>query len=98
MVSPPDSGSKGTVIGIDHLSGLTDLSVRNLRSDGVEVGPGKGIEIVTGDGRKGKPLEFFMTLWLMHGLFPKAGSPEVCVSHRCQAVSPADGHSWRSAV
>ncbi|GHJ86454.1 hypothetical protein NliqN6_2856 [Naganishia liquefaciens] len=53
MVSPTDSDIKGTVIGIDHLSGLTDLSVRNLKNDGVETGSGKGIEIVTGDGRNG---------------------------------------------
>lgn len=82
MIAPPDSDGKGRVIGIDHLSGLTDLSVRNLRSDGVEVDSGKGVDIVTGDGRKGKPLQFLVALWLMNGLFPKAGCPEVCVSYR----------------
>lgn len=53
MVSPADSKVKGIVIGIDHLPGLTDLATRNLKSDGIEVGQGQGIEIVTGDGRKG---------------------------------------------
>jgi protein-L-isoaspartate(D-aspartate) O-methyltransferase len=53
MVSSSESNFKGQVIGIDHLPGLTALATRNLKSDGIEVGPGKGIEIVTGDGRKG---------------------------------------------
>ncbi|KAI5452710.1 hypothetical protein NCC49_000459 [Naganishia albida] len=52
MVSPSPL-KQGLVVGIDHLPGLTDLSRHNLRNDGIEVGEGKGIEITTGDGRKG---------------------------------------------
>ncbi|KAJ9096879.1 hypothetical protein QFC20_006348 [Naganishia adeliensis] len=47
----PSTEKQGLVVGIDHLPGLTDLSKRNLQNDGIEVG--KGIEIVTGDGRNG---------------------------------------------
>jgi hypothetical protein len=54
MISPSQE-KQGLVVGIDHLPGLTDLSRRNLQKDGIEVGEGKGIEIVTGDGRKGTP-------------------------------------------
>lgn len=50
MVSP-STDHQGLVVGIDHLPGLTDLSKRNLHNDGIELG--KGIEIVTGDGRNG---------------------------------------------
>lgn len=57
MVSPSPL-KQGLVVGIDHLPGLTDLSRQNLRNDGIEVGEGKGIEIITGDGRKGMPLPF----------------------------------------
>jgi hypothetical protein len=53
MVSSSESNVNGHVIGIDHLPGLTALATRNLKSDGIEVGPEHGIEIVTGDGRKG---------------------------------------------
>lgn len=49
----PSTEKQGLVVGIDHLPGLTDLSKRNLQSDGIEVG--KEIEIVTGDGRNGTP-------------------------------------------
>jgi hypothetical protein len=51
----PSQEKQGLVVGIDHLPGLTDLSRRNLQNDGIEVGEGKGIEIVTGDGRQGAP-------------------------------------------
>lgn len=54
MTSSSKPGQRGLVVGIDHLPGLTDLSTRNLKSDGIEPSEDSGIEIVTGDGRKGK--------------------------------------------
>ncbi|KAJ9107278.1 hypothetical protein QFC21_000725 [Naganishia friedmannii] len=55
MIASPQAGKGGVVVGIDHLPGLTDLSRRNLKNDGIELSKGSGIEIVTGDGRKGWP-------------------------------------------
>lgn len=55
MTSSPQPKGDGMVLGIDHLPGLTDLSRRNLKNDGVDLSEGSGIEIVTGDGRKGWP-------------------------------------------
>ncbi|KAL1405291.1 hypothetical protein Q8F55_008918 [Vanrija albida] len=46
---------RATVIGIDHISGLTDLSRANLAKDGVALGGEEGIDIVLGDGRAGWP-------------------------------------------
>lgn len=50
-------GARGLVVGIDHVSYLTELSTRQVKSD-----PGLadrldtgGIKIVTGDGRYGVP-------------------------------------------
>ncbi|WOO85844.1 Protein-L-isoaspartate(D-aspartate) O-methyltransferase [Vanrija pseudolonga] len=40
-----------TVIGIDHIRGLTDMSRANLAKDGVALGVAHGIDIVLGDGR-----------------------------------------------
>ncbi|KAL7412622.1 Pcmt1-prov protein [Mrakia frigida] len=48
----------GKVVGIDHLSGITDLSIKNLKKDGRGDALSRGeIEVVTGDGRKGYPSE-----------------------------------------
>jgi hypothetical protein len=58
MTSSPQPKGDGMVLGIDHLPGLTDLSRRNLKNDGVDLSEGSGIEIVTGDGRKGICLAF----------------------------------------
>ncbi|KAL7423914.1 hypothetical protein Q5752_001499 [Cryptotrichosporon argae] len=60
-----------TVVGIDHVQGLIDLSVRNLRADGVDVAQSAGTRVaaspassassagkvvmVCGDGRQGAP-------------------------------------------
>ncbi|WVW83124.1 protein-L-isoaspartate O-methyltransferase [Kwoniella bestiolae CBS 10118] len=47
------------VIGIDHIQGLVDQSISNLKKDGVPLGPGKdgkgGVIMICGDGRKGSP-------------------------------------------
>ena len=43
-----------TVVGIDHLQSLVDLSKSNLRKDGVKLGAFEGgVEMVCGDGRLG---------------------------------------------
>lgn len=42
------------VVGIDHISGLTNLSTANLGKDGLDVDQsGSKICIITGDGREG---------------------------------------------
>ena len=96
MVSPTDSDIKGTVIGIDHLSGLTDLSVRNLKNDGVETGSGKGIEIVTGDGRNGRYNQFTtQTLWLNEWSSPQGWSLGGKSLVRDHAALRADQVFWK---
>ncbi|WWC90062.1 protein-L-isoaspartate O-methyltransferase [Kwoniella dendrophila CBS 6074] len=51
----PDS----LVVGIDHIQGLVDQSIKNLQKDGVPLAPGKdgkgGVIMLCGDGRKGSP-------------------------------------------
>nr|XP_018263864.1 protein-L-isoaspartate O-methyltransferase [Kwoniella dejecticola CBS 10117]OBR86022.1 protein-L-isoaspartate O-methyltransferase [Kwoniella dejecticola CBS 10117] len=46
------------VVGIDHIQGLVDLSISNLRKDGVPLASGddeSGVIMICGDGRKGSP-------------------------------------------
>jgi protein-L-isoaspartate(D-aspartate) O-methyltransferase len=46
-----------TVVGIDHIQGLVDMSRENLRKDGIKLGTGPGeVEIICGDGRLGRSL------------------------------------------
>ncbi|KAI0696816.1 protein-L-isoaspartate O-methyltransferase [Cytidiella melzeri] len=57
LVTSP-SGTKGKVIGIDHIPELVDFSTDNLKRDGL----GKAMEesnlvMIAGDGRKGYPRE-----------------------------------------
>ncbi len=43
------------VIGVDHIRGLVDQSLENLRKDGIKIGADVGgVEIVHGDGRLGE--------------------------------------------
>lgn len=82
MVCPPGGEKNGLVVGIDHLPGLTELSKRNLKSDGIEVGEGKGIEIVTGDGRKGMPCSDACIRLVADVCRHKDGNPEVNLLRR----------------
>jgi SAM-dependent methyltransferase len=59
LVSPGNGQPAGKVVGIDHISELVDWSVENLKKDGL--GPALEncqIEMVVGDGRKGKTDQF----------------------------------------
>ena len=43
------------VVGIDHIRGLVDQSIVNLRDDGVKIGAEEGgVFIIHGDGRLGE--------------------------------------------
>jgi len=45
-----------TVVGIEHIQGLVEMSKENLKKDGVKLGAVEGgVEIVCGDGREGSP-------------------------------------------
>lgn len=45
---------RGHIVGIEHIQGLTDFSVANMRNDGLaDELRSKRIAVVTGDGRKG---------------------------------------------
>ena len=47
-------GKDGVVVGIDHVDGLVQDSVNNLRNDGLDDAINNGsIQMITGDGRKG---------------------------------------------
>ncbi|ORX39863.1 protein-L-isoaspartate O-methyltransferase [Kockovaella imperatae] len=47
---------RASVIGVDHIQGLVDMSLENLRKDGVPLGSGNGkVQIICGDGRQGSP-------------------------------------------
>jgi len=48
-------GSAGKVVGIDHIQGLVDMSVENIRRDGKEelLSSSGQLKLVVGDGRKG---------------------------------------------
>ncbi|KIY64243.1 Pcmt1-prov protein [Cylindrobasidium torrendii FP15055 ss-10] len=53
LVSPA-----GTVVGIEHISELTEWSIENLKKDGLsEALHSKNMQIITGDGRRGYPAE-----------------------------------------
>ncbi|KAH7878601.1 protein-L-isoaspartate O-methyltransferase [Lentinula edodes] len=55
-LSDSDAKSKPLIIGIEHVSELTDWSISNLKHDGLGEALEKGqIEMVTGDGRLGYP-------------------------------------------
>ncbi|WRT67107.1 protein-L-isoaspartate O-methyltransferase [Kwoniella shivajii] len=47
------------VVGIDHIQGLVDQSIINLKKDGIPLGPGEdgrgGVMMICGDGRNGSP-------------------------------------------
>ncbi|OCF36560.1 protein-L-isoaspartate O-methyltransferase [Kwoniella heveanensis CBS 569] len=44
-----------TVVGIDHIQGLVDQSISNLKADGVSARKGGRVIVLCGDGRKGEP-------------------------------------------
>ncbi|KAK1925071.1 protein-L-isoaspartate O-methyltransferase [Papiliotrema laurentii] len=47
---------RAKVVGIDHIKGLVDQSIVNLKKDGVELGAVEGgVHIICGDGRLGSP-------------------------------------------
>ncbi|PCH35062.1 Pcmt1-prov protein [Wolfiporia cocos MD-104 SS10] len=55
LVSDPESGTTGQVVGIEHIPELVEWSVSNLRRDGLGSALDGAIEMVTGDGRQGYP-------------------------------------------
>lgn len=59
LVSPSGDEKQGKVVGIDHIPQLVDMSIANLRKDGLKVDDDAGSRIlmVCGDGRKGYPQE-----------------------------------------
>ena len=45
---------RGHIVGIEHIQGLTDFSIANMRNDGLaDELSSKRIAVVTGDGRNG---------------------------------------------
>lgn|ERR1700753_3736716 len=64
LVSPGDGQPAGKVVGIDHISELVNLSVENMKKDGL--GPAlesSQIEMIAGDGRKGRQMHQQPLLW-----------------------------------
>jgi len=60
LVSPGAGQTTGKVVGIDHMAELVDWSVENLKKDGLGPALESGqIEMITGDGRKGRPARVF---------------------------------------
>ena len=56
LISPGNGQPTGKVVGIDHIAELVDLSVKNLKRDGLGPALDNGqIEMITGDGRMGRP-------------------------------------------
>lgn len=54
-------------MGIDHIPELVDLSITNLRKDGLgEALEKKEIEMIAGDGRKGYPSGGWYSRFLGH--------------------------------
>lgn len=55
LVSPEGDEKQGKVVGIDHIPQLVDMSIANLRKDGLKVNGDADSKIlmVCGDGRKG---------------------------------------------
>ena len=52
-----------TVVGIDHLQSLVDLSKSNMRKDGVTLGATEGgVKIICGDGRLGVSTHYVCVL------------------------------------
>ncbi|KAJ1914212.1 hypothetical protein H4219_004895 [Mycoemilia scoparia] len=57
-LNPGSKGcGSGLTVGIDHMKGLTDLSVRNIRKNHADLLESGRIKIVLGDGREGYPSE-----------------------------------------
>ena len=46
-------GGNGKVIGIEHISELTDISIQNVRKHNADLLDSGQLELVTGDGRQG---------------------------------------------
>lgn len=57
LVCGGDGAGEGKVVGIDHISGLTELAISNMRKseEGRRLLESGKVEFVTGDGRKGYP-------------------------------------------
>lgn len=57
LVCGGDGTGEGKVVGIDHISGLTELAISNMRKseEGRRLLESGKVEFVTGDGRKGYP-------------------------------------------
>ena len=55
IVCGPQGNADGTVIGIDHIQGLVDLSTRNMRksAEGTQLLDTGKVQFILGDGRKG---------------------------------------------
>ena len=63
---------RAKVVGIDHIKGLVDQSIVNLKKDGVELGAVEGgVHIICGDGRLGE-----LTCYCPGTLPLRSGSPE----------------------
>jgi len=50
-------GEEGRVVGIDHIEGLVNGSIKNMKKKDDELFQKKIVELVVGDGRKGYPPE-----------------------------------------
>ncbi|GMR62902.1 hypothetical protein PMAYCL1PPCAC_33097, partial [Pristionchus mayeri] len=50
-------GSSGKVVGIDHIPELVEISKRNIEKHHADLLSSGRIELITGDGRMGKPIE-----------------------------------------
>lgn len=83
LISPGDGRPTGKVVGIDHIAELVDWSVENLKRDGLGPALESGqIEMVTGDGRKGRLINHSRGFWnplspLPAGYAP--GGPYDCI-------------------
>jgi len=54
LVQSEDKANPGKVVGIEHVSELTEWSIQNLKRDGLgNALESKEIEMITGDGRQG---------------------------------------------
>jgi protein-L-isoaspartate(D-aspartate) O-methyltransferase len=51
-------GTEGKVIGIEHLQGLVDLSIKNIQKSNSDMLK-SNVKIILGDGRRGVSAETF---------------------------------------
>lgn len=90
LVSPGNEQPTGKVVGIDHMTELVDWSVENLKRDGLGPALESGqIEMITGDGRKGRPTFFFFFFCILNSFSPPSTGYAVAGPYDCIHVGAA---------